>query len=110
MPVFSRISSSLSSFCDRWLSSRSSKFTNSSRFSDKRGQESARLELTGGHGPPYSLECESSPWQSRRARMRSPGEVFMPLFACLGQRVKNVELFLHTFLGSVDFHVTTHSN
>jgi len=54
MPVFSRISSSLSSFCDPWLSPRSSKFTNSSRFSDKRGQESARLELSGGHGPPYS--------------------------------------------------------
>jgi len=29
--------------------------------------------------------------------MRSPGEVFTPLFARLGQRVKNVELFLHTF-------------
>jgi len=30
--------------------------------------------------------------------MRSPGEVFTPLFARLGQRVKNVELFLHIFL------------
>jgi len=43
------------------------------------------------------LECDSSPWQSRRAGMRSPGEVFTPLFARLGQRVKNVELFLQTF-------------